>query len=277
MTASASSGNDAASARFSFSPFAQHGFFTAVNQWIVDRVVRPLPEIVVDLGCGPGAVTKLIVDKLKGVASARVIGIDPSPSALERARADIDASYVEFRQGTAEDLSELVPQAHAVLFLNAIHLIADKARVLGEIRRVLVPKGRFAFNTTFFAGAYESSTSGFWRRWVVRAMQVLKERGLSVRADPQASRLQWMTREEYGTLCEAAGLRPTTVECLRVDLPPACLADIGRFSLFIEGALPGVPLEAGSEALQIGLQRALDELGLTSIPRYWLEVVAEAV
>jgi len=277
MPASASPVDDADSARYSFSPFAQHGFFTTVNQWLVDRVVRPLPEIVVDLGCGPGAVTKLIVEKLKGVASARVIGIDPSPSALERARADVGASNVEFRQGTAEQLSGLVPQAHAVLFLNAIHLIADKARVLGEIRRILVPRGRFAFNTTFFAGAYESSTSGFWRRWVVRAMQALRERGIAVRPDAQPNRLQWMTREEYGALCEAAGLRPTTVECLRVDLPPSCLADIGRFSLFIEGALPGVPLDAGSEALQIGLQRALDELHLTSIPRYWLEVVAEAV
>jgi hypothetical protein len=55
------------------------------------------------------------------------------------------------------------------------------------------------------------------------------------------------------------------------------LADIGRFSLFIEGALPGVPLEEGSEALQKGLARTLDELQVSEVPRYWLEVVAEAV
>jgi hypothetical protein len=59
-------------------------------------------------------------------------------------------------------------------------------------------------------------------------------------------------------------------------MPPESLADIGRFSLFIEGALPGVPLEEGSEALQVGLVRALDELQLSAVPRYWLEVVAEA-
>ncbi|MDH3498343.1 MAG: class I SAM-dependent methyltransferase [Gemmatimonadota bacterium] len=278
MDASApSSGDSSASARFSFSPFAQHDFFTHVNQWIVDRVVRPAPETVVDLGCGPGAVTRLIVEKLDGVAGARVIGIDPSPSALARARADITAPWVEFHEGTAEHLSGLVPQADAILFLNAIHLIADKSAVLAEIRRVLKPRGRFAFNTTFFNGAYESSTSGFWRRWVVRAMQVLKERGISVHHDPLANRMQWMTPDEYGTLCRAAGLDPSTVELLRVDLPPECLADIGRFSLFIEGALPGVPLEIGSEALQLGLARALDELQLTSLPRYWLEIIAKAI
>ena len=57
----------------------------------------------------------------------------------------------------------------------------------------------------------------------------------------------------------------------------AALADIGRFSLFIEGALPGAPLEEGSEALQIGLARTMDELKVDSVPRHWLEVVAEAV
>jgi hypothetical protein len=178
-------------------------------------------------------------------------------------------------EGTAECLSRLVPRADAVLFLNAIHLVADKPPMLAEIRRVLPRGGRFAFNTTFFVGAYEESTSGFWRRWVVRAMQWLKERGIAVRAE-RAGVLEWLSPEEYGALCAAAGLRITTVERLRVEMPPACLADIGRFSLFIEGALPGVPLDVGSEALLVGLARALDELKLSALPRYWLEVVAEA-
>lgn len=275
MPASSSS-DDAQSERFSFSPFARHAFFTEVNAWIVERVVQPAQKVIVDLGCGPGAVTKLIVQHLADARDTQVIGIDPSRSALERARAEISARWVEFREGTAECLSRLVPRADAVLFLNALHLVTDKRAVLAEIRRVLGPGGRFAFNSTFFNGAYERSTAGFWRRWVVRAMQALKERGITVNSDPKAQRLEWLTPEEYGALCTSAGLRPTTVECLRVDLPPQCLADIGRFSLFIEGALPGVPLEEGSEALQTGLARALDELKLETVPRYWLEVVTEA-
>ena len=267
--------DDAGSARFSFSPFASHQFFTDVNRWLVDRVVRPAAGVIVDLGCGPGAVTKLILERIGGVPDARVVGVDPSPSALTRARADVPDCRVEFLEGTAECLSRLVPRAVAVLFLNAIHLVADKPSMLTEVRSILPVGGRFAFNTTFFAGAYEASTSGFWRRWVVRAMQVLKERGISVSAD-RSGALQWLSPEEYGTLCEAAGFRVTTVERLRVELSPECLADIGRFSLFIEGALPGVPLEEGSEALQVGLARALDELKLSALPRYWLEVVAEA-
>jgi len=67
------------------------------------------------------------------------------------------------------------------------------------------------------------------------------------------------------------------VELLRIDMTRASLIDIGRFSLFIEGALPGVPLEEGAKALEVGLARTMEELKVESVPRYWLEVVAEAV
>jgi hypothetical protein len=43
------------------------------------------------------------------------------------------------------------------------------------------------------------------------------------------------------------------------------------------GAIPGVSLEQGSEALQQGLGRALDETGLSRVPRNWLQCVATAV
>src|SRR6185295_7739066 len=107
--------------RFSFAAFARHPFFTHVNQWLVERVVRPAREVIVDLGCGPGAVTQLIVERLGRESNAEVIGVDPSPSALERARKEIKAAWVRFMEGTAERLSRLVPKADVVLFLNAIH------------------------------------------------------------------------------------------------------------------------------------------------------------
>ena len=60
-------------------------------------------------------------------------------------------------------------------------------------------------------------------------------------------------------------------------MTPESIEDIGRFSLFIEGALPGVPLEEGAQALQEGLRRAMDETGFHNVPRNWLECVATAV
>jgi hypothetical protein len=89
--------------------------------------------------------------------------------------------------------------------------------------------------------------------------------------------MEWLSVEQYSTALKEAGYRPTTVELLRIDMTRAALIDIGRFSLFIEGALPGVPLEEGAKALEVGLERTMDELKVDSVPRHWLEVVAEAV
>ena len=262
--------------QFSFAPFTRHPFFTEVNRWIVKRVIGPSRRVIVDLGCGPGAVTQLIVDQLGKRRDAKVIGVDPCAAALERARAAVSTRIAEFVEGSAELLSHVVPAADAVVFCNAIHLIPDKARVIAEIRRVLRRGGVLAFNTTFFNGAYVEGTSGFWRRWVVRAVQVLPERGIEAHHAAKATARAFLTPDEYAALCVQEGFSRPTIELVRVELPPESLDDIGHFSLFIEGALPGVPLAEGAAALREGLQRALDETGLTGVPRNWLECVAVA-
>ena len=266
---------EAEAQQFSFEAFTRHAFFTEVNRWIVDRVIGPGRGLIVDLGCGPGAVTKLILERLD--PQARVIGVDPSESALARARDAIHSKAVEFMQGSAEWVSRLVSSVDAVVFLNAIHLVPDKAQVIAEIRRALHAGGVFAFNTTFFNGAYVEGTTGFWRRWVVRAVQVLRERGLDVQRDGKAVARQFLSADEYADLCVQAGFARPKVELVRIEMTPESLEDIGHYSLFIEGALPGVPLEAGAEALKEGLRRAQEDTGFTNVPRNWLECLATAV
>ena len=263
---------------FSFTPFTRHSFFQHVNRWILERVICPGRQVIVDLGCGPGAITEMILERVRDQQPPpRVIGVDPSSSALAKARAAISSKWAEFKQGSAEWLSKLVKSADTVVFLNAIHLMPDKVQVLKEIRRVLKPGGQLAFNSTFFNGAYVEGTSGFWRRWIVRSVQALREKGIEVKHDGHAAAMVWLSADEYKAALEEAGFRATTVELLKIEMTAESLADIGRSSLFIEGALPGVPLQEGSEALQIGLKRTMEELNVTAVPRHWLEVVAEAV
>ena len=83
----------------------------------------------------------------------------------------------------------------------------------------------------------------------------------------------WLAREDYADSLRRHGfdIAHCALDPVRMDL--ASFQDIGRYWLFIEGALPGVPLAAGAEALARGAAEAFGKLGLDDVPRNWLQVV----
>jgi len=262
--------------RFGFSRFASHPFFEEVNRWLVERVAM-VGSRFVDLACGPGAVTELILQTMRERGRGLVYAVDPSLAELDRARRRITSSVVQFIQGSAENLSRLVPQVDVVVFCNAIHLIKDKGQVLSEIRKVLRSGGTLAFNTTFFKGCYPPGTERFYRYWILRAAQYLRERGVSVLRNDRAESLQWVTPEEYGALVAGAGFVETSWRLHEVTLSPESLEDIGQFSLFVRGALPQVPLEIGADALAQAVRKAMDDAKIYGgVPRFWLQFIARA-
>ena len=78
-----------ASAAFTWDP-AQYAAFAAQRARpfhdLVARVRAPSPRVVVDLGCGPGALTRTLAERWP---DAQVVGLDDSPEMLERARASL--------------------------------------------------------------------------------------------------------------------------------------------------------------------------------------------
>lgn len=260
--------------RFSFERFARHPFFKEVNAWLVAHAGIRANSSVVDLACGPGAVTELILQELdESTPGACVYAIDPSPSALALARKRVHSTLVRFIQGSAERLASLVPQVDVVVLTNAIHLISDKLTAFEEVFKTLRPDGVFGFNTTFFDGAYADGTQRFYKLWVLRAMRWLQEQGYAVTRGVKATARQWLTVDEYRSLVRMVGFGEPTIELQEKSLSEESLADIGSFSLFIEGALPGVPLEIGAEALRRGVSQVFEELKLTCVPRNWLQVI----
>ena len=262
--------------RFSFERFARHPFFKEANAWLVAHTgIRPNAKVV-DLACGPGAVTKLILQKLDETApEAFVYAVDPSPSALVLARMQIRSAIVKFMQGSAERLASLVPPVDVVVFTNAIHLVSDKLTAADQIFHVLRPGGVLSFNTTFFHGAYPMETRRFYKLWVLRAVQWLHDQGYAIARGVKATAMQWLTVDEYRALLRSVGFGEPTIELQQKELTCESLEDIGHFSMFIEGALPGVPLEVGAEALKFGVHSAFDELKLSVVPRNWLQVIAQ--
>ncbi|MDR7523757.1 MAG: methyltransferase domain-containing protein [Armatimonadota bacterium] len=260
--------------RFSFAKFAAHPFFREVNAWLVAHAgIRPGSNVV-DLGCGPGAVTELILQWMGIPPRGRVFAIDPSPSALLLAAQRIRSAIVQFIQGTAERVGSLVPPVDIVVFANAIHLVANKAQVIGGVSKILRPGGVFAFNTTFFNGAYPGDTPRFYRHWVLRAVRWLRERGHDVARGVKATAMQWLSPEDYRRLLRESGFDEPEMVFQEKQLTCQAWEDISEFSMFIEGALPGVPLEVGMEALKVGVRQAFEDLRLQAVPRIWLQVVA---
>ncbi len=267
--------------KFSFSRFARQGFYTEINARLVKLLGLQPGMKVVDLACGTGAVTKLILKRLQGAKQSLVLAVDASAEALEIAKrelSDTGSAMVKFVQGRAERLSQTIKQTagavDAVVFCNAIHMVEDKVRVLREVFQSLAPGGKFAFNTTFFTEAYPPETERFYIRWMTRALRLLKrEYGLRPTREKVTARQQ-LSVEQYEQLLAGQGFSINQKRLEVVEVPLEGWLGISEFSDFIHGALPGVPLAEGAWVLQEAVRQVFEELGLKAVPRRWLQVVA---
>lgn len=109
----------------------------------VVAAAEPAPgTTVLEIGCGTG---NLLIAAVRAQPGATVVGLDPDPAALERARTKAQRRGLAIRveQGFADQLPH--PDGSVDQVLSAFmfhHLPADAKRaMLGEVRRVLVPGG----------------------------------------------------------------------------------------------------------------------------------------
>jgi trans-aconitate 2-methyltransferase len=105
---------------------------------LLARVDLENPEIVFDLGCGPGNSTRLLSDRWR---EARITGIDSSANMLERAAKDLpNPNWVE------ADLQTWSPDRKAdVLYSNAaLHWLDNHALMLPRLVSFLNPSGVMA-------------------------------------------------------------------------------------------------------------------------------------
>ena len=263
---------------FSYKEFAEQDFYQPVNTYLIEQAGIQPGQRVVDLACGTGAVTRLILERLRGARESLVIGIDMSSTALREAMnqlGNVRDVALQFIQSRVEQLSENVRErVDSVIFCNGIHMIPDKPALLSQVSASLKPGGVFAFNTSFFQGAVPQETEQFYRRWMFRSIRVLRSRhGLMPKNDKVESRRQ-LTPEQYAELLAQHDFRVSRQILLPTPMSLRGFLAISEYEEFIDGAMPGVPLDAGREALQEGARQAFGDLGLESVPRNWLTVVA---
>lgn len=271
---------------YTFDPFAQHKFYHDINQSLVHRAISQVdaahptgrPVRVVELASGTGAVTELILDELERLGRpGTVVGVEPSPEAIEIASERLQPRGATFVQGDADSLVTAVPNADAIFFCNAIHLVPDKREVAAKIASALAPNGFFACNSSFYQGAYAPGSERFYHLWTRRALGWLRKNHPGVRTSrsEKATAMQWLTPDEYAQALEVNGLHVVDRAEETALMPLRAWQDIGRYWLFIEGALPGVPIPIGADALEHSAAEAMTELNITEVPRNWLHIVAQ--
>jgi ubiquinone/menaquinone biosynthesis C-methylase UbiE len=114
----------------------------------------PLPRgaRVLEIGCGPGPVARTLAAR-PGVGD--VLGIDPSPLFIERARMRAtEIPNLSFGVGDGRDLPFADDAFDAVVCHTALCHIPEPERVLGEALRVTARGGLLAV----FDGDYETTT-----------------------------------------------------------------------------------------------------------------------
>jgi ubiquinone/menaquinone biosynthesis C-methylase UbiE len=271
---------------YTFDPFARHAFYHAINQSLVrtavERFVASQPDQrhlrVVELASGTGLVTEIILQEF--AHQGRSVGmtcIEPSSEARTLARERLHEREVQFVDGDAAHLAQFVQNVDLVFCCNAIHLLPQQPEVVAQVAASLAPGRFFACNTAFFDGATPPGAESYSFLLVRRAIGWLRQHHPTVRPSRrgQTPSVAWHTAAEYVALCEGAGLHIVDQTLEEAQMSIQAVQDIGSYWLFIEGALPGVPTALGAEALQHAAVEAADELQMTSVPRIWLQLIAQ--
>jgi SAM-dependent methyltransferase len=94
---------------------------------------------VIDVGCGPGALTTELVGR---VGARSVVAVDPSESFVDAARARLPE--VDIRHASAEQLPFSDDEFDTALAQLVVHFMTDPVGGLAEMRRVTRPGGVIA-------------------------------------------------------------------------------------------------------------------------------------
>jgi ubiquinone/menaquinone biosynthesis C-methylase UbiE len=166
--------------------------------------LRPAHRVL-DIGCGTGSLATMINGLQPGVS---VVGLDPDPKALERARkkAGREGVSIQFDEGFADALPYADGSFDRVLSSFMFHHLPaeQKEQTLREVRRVLAAGG--SLHLLDFA-AKESRTGGSLARWLHSSHHL---------RDNTESRILTLMREAGFASWEKLSERPILLGILRI-------------------------------------------------------------
>lgn len=156
---------------------------------------------VLDVGCGPGALTAELVRRL---GAEHVTAVDPSESFVEACRERHPG--VDVRLGRAEELPYEDGRFDAALAQLVLHFVSDPEAAAGEMRRVVRPGGLVA------ASVWDIGDG-------MRMLRVFWDAARAVQPSAPAEEQRRFTREgEIAELFRAVGFADVTEGALEVGV-----------------------------------------------------------
>jgi trans-aconitate methyltransferase len=205
---------------------ARHHFVWRLGEGVVELLQPRAGERILDLGCGPGQLTKKIAE-----SGAEVIGLDASPEMIGQAR----RNYPELRFVLQDAAGMQFENEFDAVFSNAaLHWMLDPASVVGGVARALRPGGRFVL---------EMGGKGNIRT-IVETIHTVT--GKYRNGPLPASRQYYPSISEYTSILEAHGLEVRTAQLF--DRPTPLEGETGienwlkQFKLYYFENLPPAAL-----------------------------------
>lgn len=258
---------------------SQHRIYQDINQSLVAALDLHDGDTVVDLGCGDGAVSQLLVDQ--HTDRLRIWAVDPDEAMLADARDRLGA-HVGTCAATAETFGQLFPprSCDVVVLANAVHLVADRQALYANVRRVLASGGQFAFNTTFYLSDELRRSSAYLMALGFQARSLARRRGFTVTPFTELPDRARLARSLPTVDEVVAELRAASLEVSHVEERP-WLLDHGFMSSFLSARyeaavlLPDIDMSDAGEIIREACQ-AVAATQPQPVPRPWLTVVARA-
>ncbi len=186
----------------------------------------------IDVGCGNGAFTELLVERC---APAEVQGIDPSEGQLAYARTRPAARVAEFRQGDAMALPFPADRFDAAVMALVLVFVPEPTRGVAEMVRVVEPGG-------IVAAYMWDMESGFPLRFILEEMRAM---GLTPPRPPQ---MEISRMEAMRDLWTGAGLGAVETREITVHRTFADFDDFWAISLKSPSLGPAIAALAAGDA-----------------------------
>jgi ubiquinone/menaquinone biosynthesis C-methylase UbiE len=258
---------------------SEQPLYAELNRRLVECVSNLSGKTVIDLGCGTGSISELV---LQSSPDADVWAIDPDADMCAAVRRRL-GDQVRVIQGDASTIRAEFEagSVHAVLAANCVHLFPDIRAAFADAASVLPAGGVLAFNSAFHDSAARQDERQFYWELVLRAGRIAKKMAARDTSDGDAGRRRGarplakrtLNVDAYRSDLESVGLTSVTTEEVEVLVDEPVLRDIVSAQMFASGTLPGVEPEIAIAALA-GALDALAANGEAAIHRRWIFMTA---